>query len=286
MANLTESATWSSGVYKIETTDLVLGGDGVGDISNQQAKSLANRTTYLKGQVEKANEELVKCLLGTYTTNEVVILQGCVITGTTSKSITAGSLFYNGQVYKVAAASSITTGTTWIFALKTDVNPYQVEFKAGASGTGIANWDSTSISRFNYEASHGDIFADNTVSTDECNFTVLATAQVVGNMVHISGVLQALVTDDVALNALSTPLTVVFDLNPKFYLKTASNSFIGSVAGSLRGVYSVAGYILPGDGVNVPPVADQKLRFVINFGGTATNGDNIELGFSITYRLK
>lgn len=47
MANLTETSNFDSGIYKIETTDLVIGGDGVGDIANKQAKALANRTKYL-----------------------------------------------------------------------------------------------------------------------------------------------------------------------------------------------------------------------------------------------
>ncbi|MCP9760050.1 hypothetical protein EGI20_12105 [Aquitalea sp. S1-19] len=46
MANLTESDSWQEGVYRIETTDPVLGGED--GISNVQAKQLANRTRYLK----------------------------------------------------------------------------------------------------------------------------------------------------------------------------------------------------------------------------------------------
>jgi len=50
MANLSESATWTPGVYQLEETDVVQGGpDG---IDNEQAKALANRTTYLKQEVE------------------------------------------------------------------------------------------------------------------------------------------------------------------------------------------------------------------------------------------
>lgn len=50
MANLPESATWEGGIYQLEKTDPVDGGpDG---ISNNQAKQLANRTAYLKQEVE------------------------------------------------------------------------------------------------------------------------------------------------------------------------------------------------------------------------------------------
>ena len=50
MANLKEKAAWESGIYQLETTDPVVGGaDG---ISNKQAIQLANRTGYLKGEIE------------------------------------------------------------------------------------------------------------------------------------------------------------------------------------------------------------------------------------------
>jgi len=61
MANLEESAVWTPGVYQLETTDPVLGGPvqpapATGGIANRAALALANRTVYLKAQVElKAN---------------------------------------------------------------------------------------------------------------------------------------------------------------------------------------------------------------------------------------
>ena len=52
MATIPSSPTWSPDVYQIETTDAVLGGpDGV---INVQAKQLADRTDYLKQEVEAA----------------------------------------------------------------------------------------------------------------------------------------------------------------------------------------------------------------------------------------
>ena len=51
MANLTETNTYESGIYQLETIDRVVGGaDGT---ANVQAKQLANRTKYLKAEVEK-----------------------------------------------------------------------------------------------------------------------------------------------------------------------------------------------------------------------------------------
>lgn len=50
MANITETPTYDAGVYLIELSDPVVG--GVDGISNKQAKSLANRTAYLKAQTD------------------------------------------------------------------------------------------------------------------------------------------------------------------------------------------------------------------------------------------
>ena len=56
MPNLTEAASWVAGIYQIETTDPVVGGPN--GVSNTQAKQLANRTAYLKGEVEQTQEDL------------------------------------------------------------------------------------------------------------------------------------------------------------------------------------------------------------------------------------
>ena len=50
MANLPESSLWETGIYQLEETDPVQGGPN--GIDNQQGKQLANRTAYLKAQVE------------------------------------------------------------------------------------------------------------------------------------------------------------------------------------------------------------------------------------------
>lgn len=53
MANVPETASFDAGIYQIETTDPVLG--GVNGIANAQAKGLANRTAFLKQQIDQLN---------------------------------------------------------------------------------------------------------------------------------------------------------------------------------------------------------------------------------------
>lgn len=50
MANVKEDKIWEEGIYQLEVTDPVVG--GIDGISNKQAKQLANRTSYLKEQIE------------------------------------------------------------------------------------------------------------------------------------------------------------------------------------------------------------------------------------------
>lgn len=54
MANLKETAQWEDGIYRIEQTDPVVGGED--GIDNIQAKQLGNRTLYLKRNWKKWKE--------------------------------------------------------------------------------------------------------------------------------------------------------------------------------------------------------------------------------------
>lgn len=56
MSNLPESPTWEEGIYQLELDDPVEGGPE--GIDNLQAKQLANRTAYLKEQVESIGDGL------------------------------------------------------------------------------------------------------------------------------------------------------------------------------------------------------------------------------------
>lgn len=53
MADLTETGTWENGIYRIETADFILGGEG--GTANTQAQQLANRTAYLKARADQVD---------------------------------------------------------------------------------------------------------------------------------------------------------------------------------------------------------------------------------------
>lgn len=92
---------------------------------------------------------LIRTLLGTYTTNDVIKLYGCVITPPTipgTSAITAGAIFYNDKVYRVDAASVVTTGSeTLVFKINSDVTPNKIYLAGGLTGTGIADYNDSSV---------------------------------------------------------------------------------------------------------------------------------------------
>lgn len=55
MANLPETPQFDEGIYQIETVDPVVGGPN--GVSNESARGLANRTRYLKNQVDALNSQ-------------------------------------------------------------------------------------------------------------------------------------------------------------------------------------------------------------------------------------
>lgn len=63
MSNITETAQWEATVYQIDTSDLVLG--GANGASNAAAQDLANRTAWLKVQVDALNDLVTNLPSGT-----------------------------------------------------------------------------------------------------------------------------------------------------------------------------------------------------------------------------
>lgn len=86
MANLAETPNYDSVIYQIETTDPVLGGPT--GIANAQAKSLANRTAFLKQQIDQLNS------------------------GTLTPSWIASQAYVQGELQKLDAKQSVRAATT------------------------------------------------------------------------------------------------------------------------------------------------------------------------------
>ena len=119
-------------------------------------------THFREGLVEVAYS-LARGLVGNYSTGDVVILWGCVSSGTTSGAstawaVTAGAIFYNDEVYLVPASNGVFTGANVLVGnvvtayasgdpVPLDdlslVNQHQIKtivLNQGTSGSGIGNY--------------------------------------------------------------------------------------------------------------------------------------------------
>lgn len=106
MATLTEAASWTAGIYQLETTDPVLGGpDG---IDNLQAKQLANRTLWLKEQVETlgAGKQPVDATLTALAGIATAVDQLIYATGSDSFAVTPLTAFIRSLLDDTDAAAA------------------------------------------------------------------------------------------------------------------------------------------------------------------------------------
>jgi len=146
----------------MKTLDLSLVTPSVGIIIQKDT------LTHVTDSYEDAFDTLVKSLIpsGSYT-GKLVILYGCVATGTNpgARTLTAGAVYYNGEIYQVPAASFSTTGSEIGIWTLTDLNAGSTEskftdgsdahvlvnnvfvFADGLSGTGTFDETSTNVVR-------------------------------------------------------------------------------------------------------------------------------------------
>ena len=138
MANLTETATWDDGIFQIETTTPLLGGeDGP---MNKAQKQLANRTKYLKQQHETLENEVKTARGSKATLNERIsslektTLQGDFsFNGTTGVTI-SHSLGNTNYIVNVAATAA-TNGDLGDIYISKAGNAFTVYNTGGYCGT-------------------------------------------------------------------------------------------------------------------------------------------------------
>lgn len=145
---------------KFETTDIV---------TPNKARLRADSFIHINSSFDEMSNALVKAGLASYTTNDVIILDGCVVSGTVVSpgpaAVTAGQIFYNGRTYEVDANVSISLSgaqvPVWVIVESqqggqttfTDGNDYDFQtiekfvLQAGLSGSGIANYDGATVKR-------------------------------------------------------------------------------------------------------------------------------------------
>lgn len=122
--------------------------------------------THLNTALDDLSKQLIESTFAvTYTTNDIVILEGCEVTANIpgTSSVTAGKIYYNGRIYDVDANASISSpsdtlywqiATTYISgdpATFSDGNNYnfhvieKFELVNGTSGGGLGDYDAATI---------------------------------------------------------------------------------------------------------------------------------------------
>lgn len=153
----------------------------------QKAPYVKDTHNHYKEAIEESTASIVKGIAGSYTTGDIIVLEGCVVSATIpgSSTITAGSVFYNGEIYTVDAATIPATGsqtlvwqvvTTYISNDSTlrwsDLvirNLHQIDkmaLVAGASGSGLANYNGSTVKRLNQSPLTTESITFNTGWTD------------------------------------------------------------------------------------------------------------------------
>jgi hypothetical protein len=128
---------------------------------------------HINDMVGEPINSIIKAMIGAYTTNDIVILEGCVLTvtgsapGNSTAILTAGSVYYNGEIYLVDANASLLTSNpdTYVWQqVDTLQDGVQTKFTngtvydflsirkmrlvAGAAGSGIADYNGATVKYF------------------------------------------------------------------------------------------------------------------------------------------
>ena len=128
---------------------------------------------------------LVKSMIGTYTTGDLIILDGCVVVANIpgTSTVTAGSIYYNGEIYQVDANASISSPSNTLVwqAVNTLVDGAQTTFSDavaydflsirklrlvnGASGSGLANYNGATVKYLSSQVNGGFVIDSSTLFT-------------------------------------------------------------------------------------------------------------------------
>ena len=119
----------------------------------------------LQANFKEVPASIARGVLGSYTTNDVIIWEGftITITGFNTATWTAGTVYYNGEFYQVLAGTlTKATGSVFLYSIVdslitaqfSDGNSYNwletktITITSGTSGTGIADYAAATVKSF------------------------------------------------------------------------------------------------------------------------------------------
>lgn len=112
---------------------------------------------YFEAFIDLLNSEIgrhfVLSQIGNYTADDLIVLYGCMVSANIpgTSAITAGAIYYNGNIYRVDAdAAIITTGSqTLVFKIE-NIDRKLITLIGAASGSGIANYNAITVKHLNF----------------------------------------------------------------------------------------------------------------------------------------
>lgn len=116
----------------------------------------------LQANIPEISSAIIQGMIGSYTTNDVIILYGFAITLTVSGTVatwTKGAVYYNGEIYQVAPGTLTKASGVFLYSISdvptsaafSDGNSYPwidvrtITITSGTSGTGIADYGAASV---------------------------------------------------------------------------------------------------------------------------------------------
>ena len=108
MANVSETPNFDPGVYRIKTTDLVQGGED--GIANKGIKNLANRTLFLKQQIDRFLLQGIRSVSAAAITNMTSSDIGKLVLLSTNSTFDV--------TYNLLAADSVAAGTRFVLSAR------------------------------------------------------------------------------------------------------------------------------------------------------------------------
>jgi hypothetical protein len=256
---------------------------------------------HINNAINDSSSEIIKGLIGSYTTGDLIILRGCVVTANIpgTSSVTAGAIYYNGEVYQVDANASISSpSATLVWSVATTyISGDPATFSDGVShnfhaikkmqltnagtGTGLADYNAATVKYLDSIGNADDVFVDSTSIASTNNYftaTAFLVAMKSGQYIDLAGVLSIAITDAAGLNGTTSAEDVIFDLNTKYQFSSDAGVYHGCGIGHRVGVYSLAADIQQG-------ASATKFRVRITKGpGTSVNAHTIDVAFSARYK--
>lgn len=254
---------------------------------------------FLQTATKEVVSELLKGIIKGYTTNDVIIIEGCIVSGSGPYAVTAGSLYYNGEIYLVDANASITVpgGQTLVWTLDTstydgtidpvtfsDLTTHSVHqirkavLGAGTSGSGIADYNASTVHYLTPLVNSGSsLFSGSTVIAGPGAVTI--DSNIIGQkyttgMITVSGTITFTPSANITVGS-----SVIIYLTPTTkYLPIDSSGYyaicIGGVSGNSLSIGTCSWTISSGNKLSIA---------ITNNTATWSSGSSVIIGFSITY---